>query len=35
MKNYAKIGKRLGRPAYRTPASFRYQASLKKRTNKH
>jgi hypothetical protein len=28
MKNYAKVGKRLGRPAYRTPASFRVRKSL-------
>jgi len=25
MKNYAKVGKRPGRPAYRTPAPFRYR----------
>lgn len=29
MKNYAKVGNRRGRPAYRTPASFRYRAYLK------
>ncbi len=34
MKNYAKVGKRKGRPAFRTPASYRYRASLKKRSNK-
>lgn len=28
MKNYAKVGKRPGRPAYRTPATFRYQKCL-------
>jgi len=28
MKNYAKVGKRVGRPAYRTPASFRVRKSL-------
>jgi|GEM_PF-777355 len=25
MKNYSKVGKRTGRPAYRTPSSFRYK----------
>jgi len=25
MKNYAKVGKRTGRPAYRTPALFCYR----------
>ncbi len=29
MKNYAKVGNRKGRPAYRTPASFRYRQCLK------
>jgi len=29
MKNYAKIGNRRGKPAYRTPASFRYRKYLK------
>jgi hypothetical protein len=29
MKNYAKVGKRQGKPAYRTPASFRYRQCLK------
>jgi hypothetical protein len=29
MKNYAKVGKRIGRPAFRTPATFRYRAYLK------
>ena len=38
MKNYAKIGKRQGRPAYRTPSGFKYRKHLKtikiKRKNK-
>lgn len=25
MKNYAKVGNRKGKPAYRTPSSFRYR----------
>lgn len=25
MKNYAKVGNKPGRPAYRTPAQFRYK----------
>lgn len=25
MKNYAKVGNRKGRPAYRTPSVFRYK----------
>jgi hypothetical protein len=29
MKNYAKIGNRQGKPAYRTPATFRYRKYLK------
>lgn len=29
MKNYAKIGKRVGRPAYRTPSSFRYKQNIR------
>jgi len=29
MKDYAKVGKRQGKPAYRTPASFRFRKSLK------
>lgn len=29
MKNYAKVGKRLGKPAYRTPSSFRYKQNVK------
>jgi len=28
MKNYAKIGKRKGRPAYRTAASFRCRKNI-------
>lgn len=34
MKNYAKVGKRRGKPAYRTPASFRYRQCLKVRKAK-
>ena len=29
MKNYAKIGNRKGKPAYRTPAVFRFRQYLK------
>ncbi len=29
MKDYAKVGNRKGRPAYRTPSSFRYKQYLK------
>lgn len=29
MKNYAKIGKRQGRPAYRTPSDFKLRRHLK------
>lgn len=29
MKNYAKVGKREGKPAYRTPSSFRVRQSMK------
>jgi hypothetical protein len=29
MKNYAKVGNKKGRPAFRTPATFRYRAYLK------
>ena len=29
MKNYAKVGNRKSKPAYRTPASFRYRKHLK------
>lgn len=29
MKNYAKVGGKKGRPAYRTPSSFRYRQVLK------
>ncbi|MEK7624608.1 MAG: hypothetical protein AAB404_02740 [Patescibacteria group bacterium] len=29
MKNYAKVGNRRGRPAYRTPSSFRSRQYLK------
>lgn len=29
MKDYAKVGNRKGRPAYRTPASFRLRRYLK------
>jgi len=28
MKNYAKVGKRCGKPAYRTPSRFIYKKSL-------
>jgi len=28
MKNYAKIGNRRGKPAYRTPSSFRFRQVL-------
>lgn len=29
MKNYSKVGKKSGRPAYRTPSSFRYKQFIK------
>jgi hypothetical protein len=29
MKNYAKVGGKAGKPAYRTPSSFRYGKHLK------
>ncbi|MBI2573782.1 MAG: hypothetical protein HYV78_00055 [Candidatus Wildermuthbacteria bacterium] len=29
MKNYAKVGGRKGKPAYRTPSVFSYQSHLK------
>jgi hypothetical protein len=29
MKNYAKVGKREGKPAYRTPSSFRVRQAIK------
>ncbi len=28
MRNYAKVGGRKGRPAYRTPAMFRYKKHI-------
>jgi len=28
MKDYAKVGGRKGKPAYRTPSFFKYKASL-------
>jgi len=28
MKNYAKVGNRKGKPAYRTPSSFIYKKSF-------
>jgi hypothetical protein len=28
MKNYAKVGKRPGRPAYRTPSSFKIRKAI-------
>jgi len=31
MKNYAKVGNRRGKPAYRTPSSFRFKQVLKTR----
>jgi len=31
MKNYAKVGNGEGRPAYRTPASFRVNKAMKTR----
>lgn len=34
MKNYAKVGKRQGKPAYRTPASFHFRQYLKIRKAK-
>ena len=33
MKNYAKVGKREGKPAYRTPSRIRYQRSLAAKKN--
>lgn len=33
MKNYAKLGNRQGRTAYRTPSSFRYRKTLEKQTH--
>lgn len=29
MKNYAKVGNKKGKPAYRTPSSFKIRQSLK------
>jgi len=29
MKNYAKVGNRKGKPAYRTPSGYRYRQHLK------
>lgn len=29
MKNYAKVGGKKGKPAYRTPALFRYRQYIK------
>ncbi|MBU3924365.1 hypothetical protein KJ854_00330 [Patescibacteria group bacterium] len=29
MTNYSKVGNRNGKPAYRTPSSFRYRKSVK------
>ncbi len=34
MKNYAKVGNRKGKPAYRTPSFFRYRQYLKVRKAK-
>lgn len=31
MKNYSKVGGQKGKPAYRTPSSFKYRAAINKR----
>jgi hypothetical protein len=33
-KKYAKIGKKPGRPSYRTPSDFKYQKTIKNKINK-
>jgi len=33
-KKYAKVGKKPGRPSFRTPSVFKYQKSLKNRSNR-
>jgi len=30
-KKYAKVGKKPGRPAYRTPSTFKYQKTVEKK----
>jgi len=34
MRSYHKTGNKIGRPAYRTPAAFRYRKYLKNINNK-
>jgi len=35
MKSYAKVGNKPGRPAYRTPSSFRYRKTQERNNHNH